>query len=152
MNRCTICISHYLDLNMLRINNHFFQVDAIVIKSGLGFTTGYGILLFKFGIVMDLSDSPTTATGCGFGFPIALWMRTELAGFLERLFKQSRFVELGWFNQAAMDDLLAEHLSGAVDHNFRLWILMNLELWYRLYFEDMSVDDMQEFTASLQRG
>ena len=88
----------------------------------------------------------------GFGFPIALWMRTELAGFLERLFQQSRFVELGWFDREVMQRLLAEHLSGTTDHNFRLWILLNLELWYRQYFEGMDLDDMQEFTESLLNG
>ena len=31
----------------------------------------------------------------GFGFPIARWMRTELAAFLRNLFARSRFVELG---------------------------------------------------------
>jgi hypothetical protein len=71
---------------------------------------------------------------------------------MRRLFGQSRFVELGWFEQSAMDKLLEEHLSGATDHNFRLWILLNLELWYRQYFENMSVDDMQDFTASLMQG
>ncbi len=88
----------------------------------------------------------------GFGFPIAQWMRTELAGCLQRLFRQSRFVELGWFRQETVDTLLAEHLSGTVDHNFRLWILLNLELWYRLYFEGMSADELGEFTASLMHG
>ena len=88
----------------------------------------------------------------GFGFPIALWMRTELAGCLQRLFQQSRFVELGWFQQQTMDKLLAEHLSGIVDHNFRLWMLLNLELWYRLYFENMSTDDLEEFIESLMHG
>ena len=61
-------------------------------------------------------------------------------------------MELGWFKQQTMDKLLAEHLSGTMDHNFRLWMLLNLELWYRLYFEDMSTDDLEEFTASLMHG
>ena len=34
----------------------------------------------------------------GFSFPLSLWMRTELAGFLHRLFDDSRMVELGIFN------------------------------------------------------
>lgn len=87
----------------------------------------------------------------GFGFPIARWMRTDLAQLLRNLFKQSRFVEQGWFEQSAIDTLLDEHLSGTTDHNFRLWILLNLEFWYRQYFEGMSVDDMQDFTASLMQ-
>ena len=85
----------------------------------------------------------------GFGFPIALWLRTDLAGFLRNLFNQSRLVELGIFDHAFVKRLVEEHLAGRVDHNFRLWILLNLELWYRMYFENRSVDQMREFTDEL---
>ncbi|MDH3695061.1 MAG: asparagine synthase C-terminal domain-containing protein, partial [Gammaproteobacteria bacterium] len=85
----------------------------------------------------------------GFGFPIAQWMRSDLSGFLQKLFSESRFVELGIFEQKYMQELLEEHLSGKVDHNFRLWILLNLELWYRIYFENQSMDDMREYTDQL---
>jgi len=27
-----------------------------------------------------------------------------------------------------------------------LWILLNLELWHRMYFENLSVDGMRELT------
>ena len=76
-------------------------------------------------------------------------MRSELRDFLQNLFRQSRFVEMGLFEQAYMDRILAEHLDGKTDHNFRLWILINLELWHRLYFEGESVDDLRAFTDSL---
>ena len=42
-----------------------------------------------------------------------------------------------------MQHLLSEHLTGKKDHNFRLWILINLEIWYRLNFEGESVDEIQ---------
>ena len=64
----------------------------------------------------------------GFGFPIASWMRKDLNRFLRNLFAESRFVALGIFHQEAIDRYLEEHLSGQSDHNFRLWILLNLEL------------------------
>lgn len=85
----------------------------------------------------------------GFGFPMALWMRNDLSQFLTNLFKESRFVQLGIFNADAVQRILNEHLSGKVDHNFRLWILMNLELWYQINFENTSMDDMQEQTHRL---
>ena len=88
----------------------------------------------------------------GFGFPIALWLRNDLQHFLRNLFSQSRFVEMGIFEHHAIQSLIEEHLSGKVDHNFRLWILLNLELWYRMYFEGLSIDDMQEFTAEMMRA
>lgn len=87
----------------------------------------------------------------GFGFPLAIWMRTDLKDFLRRLFAQSRFVEIGVFDREYMFRILEEHLSGKVDHNFRLWILLNLEFWYRLYFDQESVESLTEFTDSLMR-
>jgi asparagine synthase (glutamine-hydrolysing) len=88
----------------------------------------------------------------GFGFPLGIWMRTELKIFLNNLFRQSRFVELGIFDRAYVHRLLQEHISGKVDHNFRLWILINLEIWYRLYFEDETVDSMRAFIDRLSRN
>ncbi len=79
----------------------------------------------------------------GFGFPIARWLRTDLAGFMRALFRESRFVERGVFRQAAIDRLVDEHISGKADHNFRLWILINLEIWHRMCIEGRSVDDMR---------
>ena len=81
----------------------------------------------------------------GFGFPIARWLRTDLAKFMTELFRESRFVALGIFRQEEIDRLASEHISGKADHNFRLWILMNLEIWYRMCFEDCSTSDMREF-------
>ncbi len=88
----------------------------------------------------------------GFGFPLGIWMRTELKTFLKNLFDESRFVELGIFERSYVQRLLHEHISGKADHNFRLWILINLEIWYRLYFENETVDSSKSFIESKSRN
>jgi asparagine synthase (glutamine-hydrolysing) len=88
----------------------------------------------------------------GFSFPIGIWMRTELKSFLNNLLKQSRFVELGIFNKDYIFSLLRDHISGKVDHNYRLWILINLEIWYRLYFENETIDSMKSFINQLSHN
>ena len=88
----------------------------------------------------------------GFGFPLALWMRTDLAPFIRNLFAESRFIEHGVFDGAIVNRLVDEHIGGKADHNFRLWILINLEFWYRLYFENESVDSLRELTDRLSGG
>jgi asparagine synthase (glutamine-hydrolysing) len=88
----------------------------------------------------------------GFGFPLGIWMRTDLKEFLVKLFADSRFVQIGVFNQQYLTQLLNEHLSGQADHSYRLWILLNLEIWYRLYFENETVDSMQIFTQQLLKN
>jgi asparagine synthase (glutamine-hydrolysing) len=88
----------------------------------------------------------------GFGFPLALWMRTDLAPFMRNLFAESRFIDHGIFEGATVHRLLDEHIGGVADHNFRLWILINLEFWYRLYFEGESIDSLRELTDRLSAG
>lgn len=85
----------------------------------------------------------------GFGFPLAHWMRHELAGYVRGLMAESRFVELGMFNRAAIDRLLDEHIGGKADHNYRIWILINLEMWYRLFFEGRSIEELRALTDRL---
>lgn len=85
----------------------------------------------------------------GFSFPIASWLRTDLQQFTRNLFDQSRFVELGYFEKAYVHQLLEEHTAGKMDHNFRIWILINMEFWYRMYFEEMSVADLERFVDEL---
>ncbi len=94
----------------------------------------------------ELIDRPKQ----GFGFPIARWLRGDLANFQRNLFRQSRFVELGLFRQEAIDRLVNEHIGGKADHNFRLWILINLEIWHRMCFEGKSAGEMREFIDSIR--
>jgi asparagine synthase (glutamine-hydrolysing) len=86
----------------------------------------------------------------GFGFPLGIWMRTELRQFMQNLFAESRMIELGIFEAAYVHQLLDEHLSGARDHNYRLWLLISLEVWYRMSFEGRSVAAMGAEIERLQ--
>ncbi len=80
----------------------------------------------------------------GFSFPIARWLRGDLKGLLNYLLENSRFVDNDLFAFEYLAKLRDEHISGQMDHNYRLWIFINLELWYRIYFENESVESCQE--------
>ena len=45
--------------------------------------------------------------------------------------------------------LLDEHVSGKIDHNYRLWLLLNLELWHQLFLDGRSEEDLKDH---LQKG
>jgi asparagine synthase (glutamine-hydrolysing) len=81
----------------------------------------------------------------GFGFPLAFWMRNELAGFLRAVVAESRFVSQGIFEHAYVSELVDQHLAGKRDHNFRLWVILNLEIWHRLYIEGMPMAEVSEW-------
>jgi len=86
----------------------------------------------------------------GFGFPLAYWMQAELRPMMLGIVRDSRLVETGIFARPYLDRLLNEHLSGARDHNYRLWLVLNLEVWYRLYIEGSSLEDVREWMIRLQ--
>ena len=88
----------------------------------------------------------------GFTFPLGIWMRRDLKKFIQRLFSESRFIELGIFDANYIANLLQEHFDGKRDHNYRLWVLLNLEIWYRIFFENMSPDAAEGFIRNLREG
>ena len=79
----------------------------------------------------------------GFGFPLGLWLRGELRTLILRVTEASRLVEAGILVREEMQRLVDEHLSGRVDHNYRLWLLYNLELWYRHFCEGSAVESLE---------
>jgi asparagine synthase (glutamine-hydrolysing) len=84
----------------------------------------------------------------GFGFPLGAWMRADLAGVLKQLLSHSRLAELDIFRQQEIDKIVSEHIGGKIDHSYRLWILLNLEVLQRLYFEGSTIDSTAEMLQS----
>lgn len=88
----------------------------------------------------------------GFSFPLAYWFKGELRELTARLFHDSRLAQAGYFRADAMRAMLDEHASGAVDHNYRLWLLLNMELWYRQFVEGTPRDYLRAtLTNALDR-
>jgi asparagine synthase (glutamine-hydrolysing) len=79
----------------------------------------------------------------GFGFPLGLWFRSELRHLIEQIAETSRLVDHGVFRRDEMRRLVNEHVSGRVDHSYRLWLLFTLEIWYRHYIEGEPVDTLE---------
>lgn len=73
----------------------------------------------------------------GFMFPVAYWFRGRLYPLLRHLLPDGRLVQEGIFRREAVLRLIEEHRNRQVDHHVRLWMLLNLELWYRIYIDRM---------------
>jgi asparagine synthase (glutamine-hydrolysing) len=67
----------------------------------------------------------------GFGVPIGLWMRNAMRPLVEETLEESRLKAAGLFNPQAVRRLWEAHLSGSVNADSRLWIVMMAELWLR---------------------
>ncbi|NNE43065.1 MAG: hypothetical protein HKN12_02555, partial [Gemmatimonadetes bacterium] len=61
------------------------------------------------------------------------WMKGPLVPVLRHMLEESALVEAGIFRREPLQRLLDEHLAGRADHHVRLWMILNVEVWYRLY-------------------
>jgi asparagine synthase (glutamine-hydrolysing) len=67
----------------------------------------------------------------GFGVPLDRWFRHELKDLAHDTLLSTESLGRGYFRRAAVEQLLAEHMSCRTDHSARLWSLLMLEFWHR---------------------
>lgn len=79
----------------------------------------------------------------GFMFPVAYWFRNELHPFLRDYLLDGYFVQAGIFRRESILKLLQEHKQNQTDHHVRLWMLLNLTIWYELYINQKSIDTIK---------
>lgn len=78
----------------------------------------------------------------GFMFPLAYWMKGPLLPVMRRLLRDAAVLEEGIFQREAVERLLAEHLADKADHHVRLWLILNVEVWFRLFVRREPLDDL----------
>ena len=65
----------------------------------------------------------------GFGVPIDRWLRFELKDLLLDYLSAERIKGEGLFDPNFVEKKIKEHLSGQVNHQYRLWSLLMWEMW-----------------------
>jgi asparagine synthase (glutamine-hydrolysing) len=88
----------------------------------------------------------------GFRFPLASWFGKELYPFLHSVLPASAFVREGLFRKDVVLRLLQEHRERRVDHHVRLWMLLNLQIWYELVVERREPEAVGEWLRSHLRA
>lgn len=71
----------------------------------------------------------------GFPTPWRSWLDSGLLDAIERLLLDPRSLERGLFRPEAVRRLFAEHRMHHRDHSDRLWRLLNLEVWHRVFLD-----------------
>jgi asparagine synthase (glutamine-hydrolysing) len=71
----------------------------------------------------------------GFDVPMGRWLKGDLREMLSDVLMDGRTRQRGYFNQRAVNLLVSEHMRGRRDHSRRLWELLTLELWHRMFVD-----------------
>jgi len=71
----------------------------------------------------------------GFLVPTSQWLRQDLGKFLRPILLSATTAQRDWISQDFVARLVHEHMTCKANHGQRLWSLMVLELWMRMFIE-----------------
>jgi len=100
--------------------------------------------LFKKAMEQFLPHELLYRPKMGFGCPIDHWLRVDLKEMAHDVLLSDRAQVRGIVKRDYVANLLREHVSGANAHHTRLFALLNLELWFRMWAD-------QSAEAALER-
>jgi asparagine synthase (glutamine-hydrolysing) len=71
----------------------------------------------------------------GFGVPISRWIRKDLKNYVYDVLLDRKALQRGYFRKEGIERLLKEHLSLRYDHSAKIWSLLFLEAWFRIFID-----------------
>lgn len=75
----------------------------------------------------------------GFAVPTDPWFRGDLKSFTFEVLLDERTRRRGYFNAPVVERMWREHIEGRHIWDIHLWLLVNLELWHRIYLDGEAV-------------
>jgi asparagine synthase (glutamine-hydrolysing) len=71
----------------------------------------------------------------GFGVPVGQWFRGEMKSFISDVLLSERALTRGIVRPEMLRRYVTEHTSGERDHQFQIWTLLMLELWFQRFID-----------------
>jgi asparagine synthase (glutamine-hydrolysing) len=80
----------------------------------------------------------------GFPVPVGRWLRGPFWPVVREFVLSPRSLERRLFDIRAVRQLAEEHRTGRFEHGDRLWLLINLEIWQRLFLDGENAADISQ--------
>jgi asparagine synthase (glutamine-hydrolysing) len=127
-------MAHSLELRSPLLDHEVLEL-TLALPDSLKARGRRGKLALRKAFADVLPDDVAARGKRGFGVPLAAWFRGDLREPAHDLLLDSRARSRGWFRPETVERMLVDHASGRADHGHRLWCLVMLELWQRLWVE-----------------
>jgi asparagine synthase (glutamine-hydrolysing) len=88
----------------------------------------------------------------GFPVPLGRWLREDYWPVVQEFVLGPRAISRGLFDQSALVRMAEEHRSGRARHGDRLWLLVNLEIWQRIFCEGENPADLVHLIRHRSNG
>jgi asparagine synthase (glutamine-hydrolysing) len=127
-------MAHSLEVRSPLLDHRFMEMAARLPASVKldGKTTKR---IFKDAVRPWLPDHILDRPKMGFGVPVGEWLRGPLRELPREVLLDPRSLERGLFRPERVRQLIERHQSGAESHSYRIWVLLQLELWLRTYVD-----------------
>src|SRR5262249_17429664 len=108
---------------------------ALALPQNLVISGGKAKAIFKKAMEPYLPHEILYRPKMGFGCPVDHWFRGELKQMAYDLLLSRQAASRGIVQRDYVKTLLDEHCSGVNAHHTRLWPLLMMELWFRMWIE-----------------
>jgi asparagine synthase (glutamine-hydrolysing) len=125
--------------NSLEVRSPFLDNDlvdfAAMIPSHLKRNGGPGKRILRSLMRRRLPTAVIEKPKTGFGMPVAEWLRADMADLMAGCLTDDRARRRGMLEPSFIRLMIEEHAAGRRDWSSRLWLLINLELWFREFVD-----------------
>jgi asparagine synthase (glutamine-hydrolysing) len=115
--------------------DHVFMEWAMTIPEGLKMAGSVSKAVFKKAMEPYLPHELLYRPKMGFGAPVDHWFRGELKEMAYDVLLSDSATARNIFRKDYVEQLLNEHVRGEYGHHYRLWPLLMLELWFRMWVD-----------------
>ena len=115
--------------------DHVFMEFVASLPAGMKLSGNRTKYVLKESLRGLLPDVVLDRPKMGFGAPISSWFRNELREMAGDLLLSPRARQRGYFRADIVERMWAEHTSSRLDHSEKLWDLLVLELWHRIFLD-----------------
>jgi len=84
----------------------------------------------------------------GFSSALPYLLKDELDVLYRVFLSDVQLARDGILKQQPISRMLVEHRAGATDHGNRLWLLLNSDVWYRMFIKGQSEDELGQLIAA----
>jgi len=115
--------------------DHKFMEFVASIPSHLKLKGSKTKFILKAAFKDFLPDSIFTRKKMGFGVPVSRWFRNELKDYIYEILLEPRTLNRGYFKREGVERLLNDHIELRNDHSSKIWALLFLEMWFRVFID-----------------
>ncbi|MCL4378484.1 MAG: asparagine synthase (glutamine-hydrolyzing), partial [Actinobacteria bacterium] len=119
--------------------DHLFIETIAQFPAGLKFRRWTSKYILKQKLKRFLPEKILKRKKMGFGIPLSEWFRGEMKEYMSKILLSERCLSRGYFIPDRIKQIVTEHISGKANHSGRLWLLLNLEIWHKIFIDGENI-------------